>query len=198
MRRLENRAKPIIIPLMHGQPLRLTPDEQRIVAAWAAMKAMVSEYDVEDEAHVTTHHTQRKRMMKFQLPPEGGWKIWIGHFQRNQWTTQWVSNPFLFFGAGKRQGVLGQPATYYNSQVSTQVIQQLFIQVLRSPMHRFVEKWRFSQPAADKLRVIWPPSPYSFVWPPPTMGDRAADYVAGAVIRTLDERARRALGLTPQ
>ena len=39
---------------------------------------MISEYNI--KGYVSTHHMQRKRMMKTRLAPEKGWGIWIGQF----------------------------------------------------------------------------------------------------------------------
>jgi hypothetical protein len=55
---IDDRARPIMIPLIKGQQIRLSPDQQRTIAAWAAMKAMVAEYG--ESEYVTTHHTQRR------------------------------------------------------------------------------------------------------------------------------------------
>jgi len=63
---IDNRARPIMIPLIKGQQLRLSPDQQQIVATWAAMKAMVAEYG--ESEFVTTHHTQQKYSMTNRLP----------------------------------------------------------------------------------------------------------------------------------
>jgi hypothetical protein len=101
MRRdIENRARSIMIPLIRGEGMRITPAEQSIIAAWAALKAMVAEWNV--KGHVTTHHMHRKRMMWRTLPPERGWGIWIGRFVSDpakpigdRYLTSWESHPFL-------------------------------------------------------------------------------------------------------
>jgi hypothetical protein len=51
-RKIENVARPIMIPLITGQDTRLLPNHQAIVARWAVLKAMIAEYDI--NAHVTT------------------------------------------------------------------------------------------------------------------------------------------------
>jgi hypothetical protein len=179
MRRLDERARPILIPLVKGEVTRVSPDSQRVIAAWASMKAMVAEYD--ESGVVTTHHTQRKRMMLTQLPPERGWATWIGNFVRKRWPGYWSGHPFLVLPDEQVSRRSHRRATYYNSQATTQVVGQLFIHILRSPMHRLAEKWRFSLPAGVSFFRIWPPSDYSISWPGGTMGDSDADYVAHAI-----------------
>lgn len=68
MRQLvEDRARPALLPLIKGDSLRINPAQQELIATWATMKAMVTEWMI--RGHVTTNHMQRKRMMWKQLPP---------------------------------------------------------------------------------------------------------------------------------
>ena len=53
--RLDEVARPVLIPLIKGEQTRLSPEHQLIVATWAAMKTMVAEY--RGRECVTTHHT---------------------------------------------------------------------------------------------------------------------------------------------
>src|SRR6266446_67547 len=139
---IENRARPIMIPLIRGESMRITPAQQAVIATWAGLEAMVAEWTV--IGHVTTHHMQRKRMMWRRLPPEFGWGIWIGRFVTNpakpaadRYLTSWESHPFLLL-PDKSAGHPDQKATYFNSNTSTQVIGQLFIQTLRSRMANLI------------------------------------------------------------
>ena len=61
MREIEDRARPILIPLIKGEEIRLSPADQSVIAAWAALKAIVGEYD--ERMPVTVHHTHRKYLM---------------------------------------------------------------------------------------------------------------------------------------
>jgi hypothetical protein len=42
-RQIDDRARPMMIPLIQGQQVRLSQTQLRIIATWAAMKAMVTE-----------------------------------------------------------------------------------------------------------------------------------------------------------
>jgi hypothetical protein len=81
MRRIENQARPIMFPLieageiLRGEKIRLTPHDQKTIATWAVLKAMVAEFD--PNGWVTTHHAQRK-FFKQNLTPPAGWSVWIG------------------------------------------------------------------------------------------------------------------------
>jgi hypothetical protein len=62
---IENRARPVMMRLIKGQYVRLSLHQQQIIATWAAMKAMVAEYD--ESESVTIHHAHRK-IFKETLP----------------------------------------------------------------------------------------------------------------------------------
>lgn len=54
MGRSEGAVKPLIEPMIKGQPAQLTVDQQLTVATWAAMKAAVFEYAWSEDTILTT------------------------------------------------------------------------------------------------------------------------------------------------
>ena len=187
MRQLDDRARPIIVPILKGQHTRISTSDQTVIAAWATMKAMVAEYD--DPDHVTTHHTHRKRMRAKQLPPNNGWVIWIGHFPRKIWTPTWTSYPFLVLPRKVIEARGSDRATHYNGQASTQVVGEIFIHIIRAPMPLFLRNWTFEPlPDGGILNRIWPATNYSIAWPPRPMSDRDA-YTATRMFRRIMERS---------
>ncbi|HUH84850.1 MAG TPA: hypothetical protein VLX85_09570, partial [Stellaceae bacterium] len=124
--------------------------------------------------------------------PETGWAVWIGHYKRDKWKGYWGSNPFLYLSDNDKRRRPGKEATFFNSHISTQVIGELFIHVIRSPARSFIDGWRFSPPHKGTLFRIWPPSGVSIAWPARTMTDHDADYVASALFLFLQERGRLA------
>ena len=82
MRRLENLARPILIKLINGEKFRLLPRHQSIIAAWSTMTARVAEYGYSE--YVTTHHMQRKYLMKTQLAPKTGWAFGLPIMRGNR------------------------------------------------------------------------------------------------------------------
>jgi hypothetical protein len=181
MSQLEMHFQPILVPLLKGQIARLTPRQQQTLAAWAALKVMVAEFD--RTSHRVSHHMHRKRLMRRQLPPVNGWRIWIGNYKRDKWVPRWVTHSFLI----RSDTVVeqrGEIATFYNSQASTHVVGDLYIHIIRSPMPNLARDFSFQRVpnAGAKLRSIWPPNSYSIVWPAPTMTDKDADDIAGAFL----------------
>jgi hypothetical protein len=147
------------------------------VATWAVMKAMVAEYG-ESEA-VTTHHTQRKYLMR-HLRPSDRWSVWISHYKKTDDSFLWLFTPFLVLPDKLAQARPDRRATFYNSQVSTQVIGELLIHVIRSPHPRLARMWRFHLPQRQGIFRIWPVSEYGVTWPLATIDDASASYIADA------------------
>lgn len=155
-REIEEKARPILIPLMQGESVRLSPAQQHILASWIALKCMISEYDV--GSYVTTRSWQRKRMMKIQKPPTSGWGIWIGSCSRQSLLPQWFSMAFSVLNNPKPGLNLNEERpTRFNSHSSTQVINKFFVQVIRLPTRNFITKWQFNLPDRGVLIRIWPP-----------------------------------------
>jgi hypothetical protein len=53
MKNIEDLARLILIPLIRGQDIRLSPDNQTLIATWAVLKAIIGEYD--ERLPVTVH-----------------------------------------------------------------------------------------------------------------------------------------------
>jgi hypothetical protein len=194
--RIEDTAKPILIPLIQGQECRIFPAAQARIAAWAAMKAMVAEWNV--KGHATTHHMHRKYLMRHHLAPAKGWGIWIGHFVSNKkkpvgerFHPLWAAHPFALSPQNLPTGHENREATRYNSQVSTQVIGELFIHTLRSPMPNLVPRWKFALPNNGSLFRIWPPTETSIVWPGRRLTDLDAIYTDNAFMNFILRIQRR-------
>lgn len=169
-RKIEEPAKPVLERLFRGDQFRMSPHDQERVAAWAVLKAIVAEYD--DGDYVTTHHMQRKYLMRHFSPPRRNWAVWIACYERKAWKPEWISA--ALFGAPTSWPVakLNKTPTHFNGHAVTQVIGKLFIQVLSLPIPGFVERWRFAMPDGGQLVRIWPPTLYSVRWPGTVMSDR--------------------------
>ncbi len=196
MNEVEKLAKPLLVPLIKGDRARVWPRDQAIIATWAVLKAMVAEFDGADR-RVTTHHTQRKRMMRHKIPPQRGWGVWIGSYDRVRWVPEWASRPFLLLPekiAAKRPS---REATYFNSNSTTQVIGKLFIHILRTPMPDVIERWRFPLPDRGALFRIWPPAQSSIIWPSRALTDCDADVAASAFAEFVLRVGRKAIQNSP-
>jgi hypothetical protein len=111
MRRIEDMAKPILVPLIQGKQRHLSASDQIIVATWAVLKAMISEYH--PTSQVSTHWTQRRLIETKGVPPTNGWSVWIGNYKRKHWRPEWLSFPFFVLSNKvlNRRGKREQPTT---------------------------------------------------------------------------------------
>ena len=152
MNEIEKLARPIMERMLHGERLRLSETDQKVIATWAILKVMVVH-------HRFVHHTQRKEMRDKRVPPTG-WNVWIATFDRQRWGGQWLSRPFGLDppGSPRRSGRRGGVP---NSHATTQIINHLFIHVVKLPMDDFASRWRWTDPKGapftGTLLRIWPP-----------------------------------------
>jgi hypothetical protein len=186
---IENRARPVMIPLIKGQYVRLSPHQQQIIATWAAMKAMVAEYD--ESESVTTHHAHRKYLKRHCLPPERGWSIWIAHYPQQNGPMMWFASPFLVLPDHLAARRPSRRATYYNGQATTQIIGELLLHVIRSPHPRLARMFRFRLPGKQAIFRIWPPTIYGIRWPAGSIDDASASYIGNAMKEFMMRRDSR-------
>lgn len=196
MKAIEDKAKPILSPLIKGGPssgaqIRIDQRQMSVIAAWAALKVMVAEFDEGNQP--ITHHMQRQYMRRHGLAPKKNWGVWIGHFDRKDWLPEWISHPFLLLPDAVARKRPSRYATHFNGNSTTQVIEKLFIHVIHSPMPNLVERWQFALPEGGTLFRIWPPPPFSIVWPGKPLSDIDADFAADAFKSRLLRLGREAI-----
>ncbi len=180
MRELENAARPILIPLIQGDetPRFLGKKERSIIAAWIALKATIQEYAPRGD--IISHHTQLRRLWRWQLAPENTWRIWLGRYDGNEPDTLWASHPMLVVPDAVAQRRKDRAANYYNSQAATYVIGKLFIHLIRCPYQNLIRNWSYDPAVVIKLRHIWPLSGFDTAWPPDPLSDEEATFVSWA------------------
>ena len=181
MRQLEDAARPIMLPLMNGtqSPIFLGRRQKETLAAWIALKTIIQEYA--PRASKIAHRSQLKRLWQKKLAPDRTWKIWIASYDGRAANTLWTAHPMLIVPDSVAARRKSRRATYFNSEAATYVIGQLFIHLVRSPHEGLVRKFRFHPDVAVKLLTIWPLSGFDAKWPPESLTDIEAGYVAWAI-----------------
>ena len=198
MRKLDEKmdlvgARLMRLPSEENLPFRLFEETQKIIAAWAIMKVMVTHNSM-------VHHMQRKQLMLRQVPPDG-WGVWIGHYVRGgNWDPEFSTQPFPLI----RDAVLRSRKSHItkaNSHATTMVFQHLFIHVVYCRDHSFVKQWRFPTPKSGIIKGhlfrIWPPSGNTILWPGKTLTDREAAIISEVIFRSY-QSALEDLGLVPR
>ncbi|HEY6256051.1 MAG TPA: hypothetical protein VIY51_09695 [Xanthobacteraceae bacterium] len=180
---LQNRAKPMLLPLMHGEKSTLNERKQSIIAAWAAMVVICAEYIAPGRAAMSVVDRRHLYLHK-QAPPRI--RIWIGNFRRKNWPAYWCHNSLLI-GPDKAPypwqiGPGGLP--WPNTQMTTLTFGSLYLHAFSCP---FPEILGGFEPRRSHVVQIWPIREKFIVWPPTaTIDDRAADGIAGAIFNKLD------------
>lgn len=85
MSAIQSASKPIISALLHNEDTIISSNQQQIIASWATMTAMTSEFSHEPTAAVPDF--QRHQFMNLKQPL-AGWYIWIGKYKGLQWDTR--------------------------------------------------------------------------------------------------------------
>jgi hypothetical protein len=180
MSRLQERAKPILLPLILGKPTVLSEEGQRISATWATMAIMVAEFF--DPKKVAISQDERFLLRVREIPPMN-WKIWIAHFRRGDWAGLWVHNLFPIDPDSSKPYPEDEGIPRPNTQTTTFVVGELYIHALSSAIEELLpmipDKWNL-------LSQIWPNQSPPIHWPGSTLTDKQADSVAGAFGRYFD------------
>lgn len=193
MRIIENQAIPILTPMINGNNILLYPHHQKVIATWAALKFMISEYDL--KSPVTVHHSHRKFMFRHKLPPTKGWAIWISSFEKVNWVAEWVCRPVPMVYKKMTPELANVQATFQNACANTQIIGKLFIHIIHTPVKFPIERWRFPVKHRGTLLRIWPPANTVIRWPCSALDDASADRIVEAFFNWCVDYVRYATGI---
>jgi hypothetical protein len=78
MSQLEEAAKPLLTPLILGEPVTTTADERRLLATWALLRVIMAEYT--DPRQVAVPEAHRRWIFKERRPPRHGVYLWVAGY----------------------------------------------------------------------------------------------------------------------
>lgn len=175
MSRLQERAKPLLIPLIKGDSTTLDLETQHVVSAWAALAITVAEYHETDKVTITPD--DRTHLMETNEAPSN-WKIWIGHYQRGDWSGHWIHNVLPVYPKENVPDFPPDGIPPPNTQTTTFVAGQLYIHAMSSALPRVVEMFRFVGSGSAKIACIWPAATEIISWPLRTLTDGEAHAIS--------------------
>lgn len=156
MSRLQNRAKPRLIPFIQGRYRFLSDHDARTLAAWSMMLTMVIEFL--DPATAATTPDERRQLSELAIPNDK-WMVWFGRAQ------QWPRWSFCHYGWFHISGIESDALTgrqlgprispNCNCQTTSVRVGGLLMHAYsarNSPAH--VDPNAFSR--KHGLRLIWP------------------------------------------
>lgn len=185
MSALQREVKPVLLPMLLGEQTRLCASEQRILAAWITMAAMVGEHFHPDV--VVTPQAERQA---FAAAPEprANWKIWIGTYERRDWSTHLgrLTRPLLFHGDPQPPPVILPSA---NTQATTFVVGKVWVHLFSCPSPELVALVGLTlvdtATRKPKIAQLWPHHE-DIGWPLPEMTDHEARMGSRVIFDRID------------
>jgi len=160
MSRLQERAKPYLLPLIHGDTTAFYTDAQQLLSAWIAMFVMVAEHF--DRYKVVSTKKERQYLRKeLKAPPN--WKIWIGDYQHGNWPGLLAHFVVPIRGPKHFPKIMDNGLPRPNTQTTTFLVGRLFVYVCSSATDVF-ENWRPARP--NLVAQISPIRRNIIGWPP--------------------------------
>lgn len=151
MGRLDAQVRPLLVPLVTGKELNLTPTAQRSLAAWIAKTLMIAEFASGDG--VVTPRAERETLRATMEPPKS-WNIWIARSSGRNWVARYVRHT-AGLGVAKK-------GVQRDTQSVTLGMGRIIVHVMAST----VPGMKFELPGkTDSFHFLWPVrKPLS--WPP--------------------------------
>lgn len=193
MSRLQERAKPLLIPLFNGEACSIDQRAQSVIAGWIAMATTTGEHISDDTKRVSIPQSDREHLLTTQTP-SNDWCIWIGRFERLDWPGQWIHTTMPILDADDFSDLVPNDPRATKLQTTVFTIGQLFVFAMSCPIVGIANgwDWRTAPVALNKMIKIWPPQGHPTInWPPHSMSDREADFFATAVERYFHDLAIR-------
>lgn len=182
MSRLQNRAKPVLLPFLEGRWPVLSAEDQTTLAAWATMSVMVFEFA--DMDSLVTPQVQRERFRKDQTPPEG-WAIWVGHYNGSRWKACFTHHSYSgFLNPAEPVFPPRRLPDKGNVQTTSFVVGSLFVHAFSSlpPLPAMPAVERSGVASRFGLRCIWPDAPEVAEPPDVVLDDLQADWISRALV----------------
>lgn len=186
MGKAQERAKPLIIPLITGEPTEINHHTQTVLSMWAAMAIMVGEF--REKQHAVIPAGERQCLMNHQKAPPN-WRIWIGNYKRDKCQTGWFHNTLTIQTEKHIPDVTNDGTPRPNTQATTFVVGQLYIHAMSSSVPNLIDRFVFTGSGAPKLRQIWPIINDKIDWPPAlAITNGAAHSIATAFYNSVAKR----------
>jgi hypothetical protein len=190
--RIQNDAKPFLVPLFEGRTTSLDQAAQRSVATWVAMATMTGEYLSQDQARIAIPQSDRTWLMEKQVSPPG-WCIWIGYYPRDENPTQWVKASFPVVNADRLPETVTDETPTPTMQTTAFSVGNVFAFAMSCHFPEIPRgwDWRTAPTARGLLKPIWPAISTAINWPPTPMSDDNSREFSSAVIRYFEDFALR-------
>lgn len=178
MGKLQEMAKPVLLPLIRGEWKRLNRRERKILAAWAVMFSMVFEF--KDVRTVAVPFYQRDEFRQTLIPPKG-WQVFIGTYDGAEWMGK-IHHKGALCADRHRLAFAPErfdPTSSCNTQTTAFAVGRLFI--LAASTTDPIFPINYMKIGRRRLRRLWPPTWLSISKPNASIDDTEADFLANAL-----------------
>ena len=193
MSRIQNAAKPYLVPLIQGRRVTLNAAAQRALAAWCAMVTMTGDYLPRDPSAIAISQTERDWLRDDGTPPQN-WKIWIGDYRRQKGI--WDHYVVSILGAKDVPKLAPDGSAAPNTQSTSFVVGNLFVHAISSTGDRdLISRWVWPLGSRFSIHLpqIFPVKESWIIWPPQSLSDFEVNLVSSMMERVIEGAAR---GLT--
>jgi hypothetical protein len=181
---IEDRAKPILIPLFNSEEVSINAEMQQVLATWAAKTAMTAEQVDPANAAILQH--ERTWLKEHLSPPREGWNIWIGSYG---------GMSLRHLGIYQHLGKLAVPSvdkgtsTEHNLHLCLIGMRHLVFLIMSSSWPKVWDIFRsLGTPNGVGLARIWPITEANITWPRPLfMLDPAIEYFTTYMARVMEQ-----------
>jgi hypothetical protein len=187
MSRLQESAKPLLLPLVTGGKLVLGQGDQKLVAAWCAMSTMTSDFYYPDRQAIP--QVDREWLKNHRSPPPDTWRIWIARYRREKWVSHWIKNSIPVAGEKHISEIAADDTPRPNTQTTSLVLGELYVHAYSSIFPKLVSRIGISPPLSEMICQIWPIREHFVAWPIEPITDRQADNLAGAIAQVISDIA---------
>jgi hypothetical protein len=149
----ESAVRPLILPMIKGEPAKLTVDEQLTVATWAAMKTAVFQYIWSEDPILTA--ADRDVIMTQNRPPASV-QVRLAAIESN-------GTPLRAHAVGYKRADTGDEIICMTLTIGCMVVQ-----VFGGPGAGTQALRTTGRPGTNFIG-IYPPAPKTVQWPPPTV-----------------------------
>ena len=175
MSQLQERAKPLLLPLIKCEAAAFSYEDQELLSAWIAMFVMVAEHF--DRYKVVSTKKERQYLRR-QLKAPPNWNICIGDHEKKTWPGLLAHFAVPLRGSKHYPKLMDNGLPRPNTQTMTFVVGRLFVHARSSATDLF-ENTRLVRP--DILAEIWPIRRRIIGWPKVALTDRDADSIASSL-----------------
>jgi hypothetical protein len=198
LNRIQEAARPLLLPLFEGSPHTIDAVAQAKVSTWIAMATMTGEYMSQEERRVTVSQADRSWFMAHSEAPSN-WSIWIGRYRWHRSVPQSSHLSLHVLDSDTLPEHLVDEHHRPNTQTTSFCVGQLFAYAMSSQFSTIPRgwDWRTASTANTKLHRIWPIETPEIIWPPAEMTDAEAESYPVAFVHYMDNLALRVGYTTP-